>query len=77
MIYTILLPNLIITLPVMLLTIVLPSVTTPSLFTKVYGLLSLIIILGSFDDLTKAIYIFINKKKIHNIRISGNDFYYK
>ena len=77
MIYTLLLPNLIITFPIMVLTIGLYFLNDISFLTKGFGVLCLIIMLGSFSDLSKALFIFRNKKNICKIRVSGDAIWYK
>lgn len=77
MIYTLLLPNLIITFPIMILTVGLHILASTSFLIKGFGVLSLIIILGSFSDLAKAFCIFRNRKNICKIRVSGDAIWYK
>lgn len=77
MIYTLLLPHVIITLPMIVLAIILVIYDISSLYVKIYGLISLIIILGSLNDIAQAILILRNMKKIHQIKLNRYDFYYK
>lgn len=77
MLYTLLLPNLIITLPVAVFAVFLSLLPDPSLFTKIYGLVSLIIILGANSDLINSILIFRKIKVINIIKINQSHFYYK
>lgn len=77
MIYTLLLPHLLITLPLIIFNIVFSLFVTPSLYMKIYGLISLIMITGSFSDLSQALMIIRNKRKIHTIKLNGHHFYYQ
>lgn len=77
MIFTLLLPNLVITLPVMLISIYLYFFISPSLILKICGFINSIIILGSLSDLLRTIFIFRHKKEIHLLRISDENLYYK
>ena len=76
MIYTLLLPNLVITLPFMLISIYLYFFISPSLILKICGVVNTIIILGSISDLLRTIYIFRNKNEIHMIRVNDENLYY-
>lgn len=77
MIYTLLLPNLVITLPFMLISIYLYFFISPSLILKMCGVINTIVILGSLSDLLRIIFIFRNRKEIHLIRINDENLYYK
>lgn len=77
MLYTLLLPNIIITLPIAILTVILSLFNDSSIFIKIWGLISLLIMLGAISDLTKSILIFRKIKVINVVKINKFDFYYK
>lgn len=61
---TFLLPNIFITLPIMLLTIFFYFYPLSAFYMKIYGLMSAIIILGSYNDFTYVFFLLKNKKCI-------------
>lgn len=70
--YTLLLPNLLITFPFSIFVILIP--TLDPLFLKMIGLVSSIIILGAINDLATIIR---NRKQIKYLQLSGKYMYYK
>ncbi len=73
--YTLLLPNLFITLPLSIFVFFIRPLNP--LVLKMIGLISSIIILGAINDLAMIIYIIRNRKRIEYLQLSGKDMYYK
>ncbi len=73
--YTLLLPNLLITLPLSIFVIFI-KISNP-LILKMIGLVSSIIILGAISDLATIIYIIRNRKQMEYLQLSGKYMYYK
>ena len=73
--YTLLLPNLLITLPLSIF-VIFVKLSNP-LILKMIGLVSSIIILGAINDLATIVYIIRNRKQIEYLQLSGKYMYYK
>ena len=73
--YTLLLPNLLITLPLSIF-VIFVKISNP-LILKMIGLISSIIILGAINDLATIIYIIRNRKQMEYLQLSGKYMYYK
>lgn len=73
--YTLLLPNLRITLPLSIF-VIFVKLSNP-LILKMIGLVSSIIILGAINDLATIVYIIRNRKQIEYLQLSGKYMYYK
>ena len=73
--YTLLLPNLCITLPLSIF-VIFVKLSNP-LILKMIGLVSSIIILGAINDLATIVYIIRNRKQIEYLQLSGKYMYYK
>ena len=73
--YTLLLPNLRITLPLSIF-VIFVKLSSP-LILKMIGLVSSIIILGAINDLATIVYIIRNRKQIEYLQLSGKYMYYK
>ena len=73
--YTLLLPNLRITLPLSIF-VIFVKLSNP-LILKMIGLVSSIIILGAINDLVTIVYIIRNRKQIEYLQLSGKYMYYK
>lgn len=73
--YTLFLPNLLITLPLSIF-VIFVKISNP-LILKMIGLVSSIIILGAVNDLATIIYIIRNRKQIEYLQLSGKYMYYK
>ncbi len=73
--YTLLLPNLLITLPLSIF-VIFVKLSNP-LILKMIGLVSSIIILGAINDFATIVYIIRNRKQIEYLQLSGKYMYYK
>ena len=73
--YTLLLPNLLITLPLSIF-VIFVKLSNPFIL-KMIGLVSSIIILGAINDLATIVYIIRNRKQIEYLQLSGKYMYYK
>ena len=73
--YTLLLPNLLIPLPLSIF-VIFVKLSNP-LILKMIGLVSSIIILGAINDLATIVYIIRNRKQIEYLQLSGKYMYYK
>ena len=73
--YTLLLPNLLITLPLSIF-VIFVKISNP-LILKMIGLVSSIIILGAINDFATIVYIIRNRKQIEYLQLSGKYMYYK
>ena len=73
--YTLLLPNLLITLPLSIF-VIFVKISNP-LILKMIGLVSSIIILGAINDFATMVYIIRNRKQIEYLQLSGKYMYYK
>lgn len=73
--YTLLLPNLLITIPLSIF-VIFVKISNP-LILKMIGLISSIIILGAINDLATIIYIIRNRKQMEYLQLSGKYMYYK
>ena len=73
--YTLLLPNLLITIPLSIF-VIFVKISNP-LILKMIGLISSIIFLGAINDLATIIYIIRNRKQMEYLQLSGKYMYYK
>ena len=73
--YTLLLPNLLITLPLSIF-VIFVKLSNP-LILKMIGLVASIIILGAINDFATIVYIIRNRKQIEYLQLSGKYMYYK